>query len=195
MTENLQGQDNLSKPAEVSPPSGGGDGAYQPDAAAVAAEAERYKALWQKAEEEKRAIKDQNAKLYARTKEAEETVKLIKQERNEPANSSSQGADELKEWFNLRMNNYSEEELDFAQTFARAKGKRLSEVIKEPQISAAIETMRTQSRSSQATPPPARSASSMAVPEPNIAALYRKGDKAALKEVWRQKLEQQKARR
>lgn len=97
----------------------------------------------EKALEEER---NKNKQLFERTKKAEKKVKEVKDE------NPKYGKDEVKEFVDLRISGYSEEEIDYIDAFARAKGMTLKEASNHDLIAGGIQAIRAKRKAQEATP-------------------------------------------
>lgn len=66
---------------------------------------------------------------------------------------------------NLLLRGYSEEELDLVRSLARGKGVGIDEAAKDAYVVAAIDSIRTKRKSTEATPPPSRRGPPSITPE------------------------------
>lgn len=107
--------------------------------------------------------KEENKKLYARTKQAEEGEKVVKDKlsaiispvKETPSETPSTPTvtSDIEERVDLRMDGYSQDEIAFIKR-NQVEGKSLAETAKLPYIEKGIEGMRADAKVEEATPPP-----------------------------------------
>lgn len=145
---------------------------------------------------------EKNKKLYARAKKAEEEAKLFKEkfvaseaklnkQASKPKDTSSESQgnvrEEVREYAKLYSQGYSDDEVDQAVTFAKATGKRPTEVVNDDFFKAGIEAMRAKAKVAQATPSPSTSSLSKKKEVP-----FSKMTKDQQQSIWQARLEESK---
>lgn len=122
----------------------------------------------------------------------EEAQKKEKPDVSQKPSSPSFNPDLIETKVDLRLAGHSKAEIDFMETYAKGKGKKLSEIVNDENIKTAIEAMRNKSKSDQGTPPP--SSRTGGQPGGEQKTPFHKLPKVQQQQAWREKLDAQKGK-
>ena len=151
----------MSDPIEQQAPNSAGEGNSENTPEEIIAEKEAMVA-------ELTAKKDE---LHGRATRAEEELKRLKASPTPPAHAPSapnlsETEARIKAEVNLRLNGFSEDEVEVVRDYAKGKGTTLEEAAKSDFVKGGIETLRAKRKAEEATPKPTQKSTGPSAAKP-----------------------------